>query len=109
MLLIGATNQDLDVRFAEGRFRRDLLARFAAARVVLPPLRDRAEDVWAIARAFAPASGLALEPDEHVEVEAVERLLLERWPSNIRDLAGALARVARLEPECLGAWAVEEE
>lgn len=108
VLIIGATHRDLDAMVEAGSFRRDLLARFATAEVVLPPLRERREDLWALVQALAPQAGLHLDSDDQVEVEAVERLMLEPWPNNVRGLYAALARVAQLEPVGLGLWAVEE-
>ncbi|MBW2529304.1 MAG: sigma 54-interacting transcriptional regulator [Deltaproteobacteria bacterium] len=107
VLIVAATNQDLELRVEQGSFRRDLLARLCMARLHLPPLRQRAEDIGAIARAVASRVGLELDP-EHTEVEAVERLLLEPWPSNVRGLIGALSQMAALEPgPGLRLWAVE--
>jgi DNA-binding NtrC family response regulator len=106
--VIAATNRDLDARVEEGTFRRDLLARLAMARVKVPPLRDRREDVFALALALARRAGRALDAGD-VEVEAVERLVLEPWPSNARGLDAALAAVRRADPEAgLRTWAVEE-
>ncbi|MBL9024530.1 MAG: hypothetical protein JNL21_20210 [Myxococcales bacterium] len=67
---------------AAGSFRRDLLARFNR-RIKIPPLRDRAEDIFAILSALAAGRGAPLDP-ERVEIEAVERLLLHDWPANVR-------------------------
>jgi transcriptional regulator of acetoin/glycerol metabolism len=78
------------------------------AHVRIPPLRARSEDLFAVACELARRAGAALIADE-VEVEAVERLLLMRWPTNVRGLDAALAAVRRLDPAPgLRAWAVEE-
>src|SRR5690606_35005959 len=72
------------------------------------PLPARREDVFFVAQRLAPEVGLALGAGL-CEVEAVERLLLERWPTNVRGLAAALARVKLLDGEPgLRAWAVAE-
>src|SRR5262249_52210590 len=78
-------------------FRRDLFARLAMARIHVPPLRDRCEDVLAVAAELSVRRG---EPFDAagVEVEAMERLLLERWPGNVRELDAALAAVRRRDP-----------
>ena len=92
----------------QGTFRRDLLARLSMARLRLPPLRDRAEDIFSIARAVAPRVRLELPP-ESCEVEAVERLLLERWETNVRGLLAALAQIATIDPSPgLRLWAIDE-
>jgi DNA-binding NtrC family response regulator len=113
VLLVAATNRSLEDLAREERFRADLLARLASARVELPPLRERAEDVYAIAEEAVRRRGAQrgaperLDP-ELVEVEAVERLLLEPWPANVRGLVAAMDRVAAVDPAPrLRAWAVE--
>jgi len=106
--ILAATNRHLEEMVEAGTFRRDLLARLSMARLRLPPLRNRAEDVFAIARAVAPRVRLDL-PAEACEVEAVERLLLERWDTNVRGLLAALAQIATLDPTPgLRLWAIDE-
>jgi DNA-binding NtrC family response regulator len=97
VLLLAATNQHLESLVEQRRFRRDLYSRLITARVSLPPLRRRAEDLFAIAAAVAPRCGLELDPDR-TEVEAVERLMLQRWPENVRGLMATLSRAAALDP-----------
>ncbi|MFO0551324.1 MAG: sigma 54-interacting transcriptional regulator [Polyangiaceae bacterium] len=109
VLLVAATNQPLDELVARGAFRRDLHARLAAAMVQLPPLRERREDVFAIAQALASAAGDPLDPAA-CEVEAIEHLLLQPWPSNVRELAATLARVRRVDSSLgLRLWSLGEE
>lgn len=106
--LIAATNAPLERMVAEGRFRQDLLARLEPWTLSLPPLWARREDVFAIAQALAPSIGIALSPDR-CEVEAVERLLLEGWPTNVRGLVAALTKVRAIDPEAgLRLWALEK-
>ncbi len=108
VLVLAATNRDLERMVAEGSFRRDLLARLAMAAVHVPALRERPEDVFAVAVALAARQGAELSAAA-AEVEAVERLLLEPWPANVRDLARVLAAVRRRDPEPgLRLWALEE-
>jgi DNA-binding NtrC family response regulator len=95
---VAATNRNLEEMVEKGDFRRDLFARLSMARLRLPPLRDRREDVFFVARELFRRSGAEL-PEQQVEVEAVERLLLEPWPGNVRELDAALAAVRRLDPE----------
>ena len=73
VLLIAATNRSLEQMVDAGTFRQDLWARLAVARVRLPPLRERIEDLFPIAQALAQRKGRELEPAT-VEVEAMERL-----------------------------------
>ena len=108
VLLLAATNRPLEQMVEEGKFRQDLLARLNIARVELPPLRERPEDVWAIAQAIAPQAGCVIETGQ-VEVEAVERLLLDPWPNNVRGLIAALSRIAAIDTKPgLRMWAVDQ-
>jgi len=88
LLIIAATNRDLELAVDKGAFREDLLARFGAPRLHLPPLRDRREDIPAIARALAERAGWSL--DEHADVEGVERLMLLPLRRNVRELGSLL-------------------
>jgi MoxR-like ATPase len=108
VLVVAATNRDLEEMVERGAFRRDLFARLAMARIRVPALRDRCEDVFAVAGELLRRAGGTLAV-EQVEVEAIERLLLERWPGNVRELDAALAAVRRLDPAPgLRLWALEE-
>jgi len=98
VLLIAATNRLLGRMVEEGRFRRDLHARLRIGRLSLPPLRERREDIVAIANTIAgPDYGLVESPQ--TEVEALEKLMLNRWPDNVRGLMAALAHARRLDAE----------
>lgn len=95
--VIAASNQDLDARVAEGRFRRDLLFRLNAFTVRIPSLRDRGEDVVIIARAMIDRfcrqfgrGGIALSP------AAESALRKHPWPGNVRELVNACQRAAML-------------
>jgi transcriptional regulator of acetoin/glycerol metabolism len=95
VLLVAATNRALETMEQEGRFRRDLLARFSGARIEVPPLRERVEDIFAIAQALFARRGATLTPRD-IEVEAIERLLLHDFRANVRELFGVLERVTAL-------------
>ncbi len=97
VLVVAATNRSLETMVVEGRFRRDLLARLAAAHVELPPLRERSEDIFAIASAIIARRGDHFDVAQ-VEVEAVEALMLRAWLGNVRELAAALDRIAGVDP-----------
>ncbi len=106
VLVIAATNRSLEEAVQQGRFRADLLARLLQARVELPPLRERPEDVLALVWSAAAARGFPLAA-ERVEVEAAERLVLHPWRLNLRELFAAVDRLMALEPGVLRLWAVE--
>ncbi|HEX2882047.1 MAG TPA: sigma 54-interacting transcriptional regulator [Polyangiaceae bacterium] len=106
--IVAATNRDVEEMVEQGKFRRDLFARFAKARIHVPALRDRAEDLFGLAASLSERDHCTL-PVERVEVEAVERLLLHEWPNNVRELDAALAAIRRVDPEPgLRHWAVEQ-
>jgi len=97
VVVVAATNRSVDRMVAEGAFRRDLYARLAVATLELPPLRERREDLFAIACAFALRRGEKYDVAA-VDVEAVERLMLHDFPNNMRELYAVLERVAAADP-----------
>ncbi len=92
--IVAATHRDLAKRTAEGTFREDFLYRVRVARIRLPALRQRLDDVPALVSAFlrslAPPTAAPLE----VSSEAMEFLLEHAWPGNVRELRGALEHAA---------------
>lgn len=90
--VIAATNRPLSDAVETGAFRRDLYARFTE-RIVLPRLADRPEDVFAILRALAERRGALLD-ETRADIDAVERLLLDGWRANVRDLDRVAAAFA---------------
>ncbi len=94
--IIAASNADLDAEIASGGFRADLYARLAGSVIRLPPLRLRRRDILALAELFL--SELAPGEDFRLSASAAERLLLYRWPHNVRELRGAMQRLALLQP-----------
>lgn len=85
---VSATNKDLKVAIAEGRFREDLYFRIRGSEVHLPPLRDRREDIPRIARhAIARFAGeLKLPSVPDITDAAMMRLTSYSWPGNVRQL-----------------------
>lgn len=107
VLVVAATHRDLSAMVDAGAFRRDLLARLAMAKLTIPPLRERPEDLFALAAALSMRAGHPLSAED-VEVEAMERLLLAPWPSNVRELDAALTAIRRMDPASgPRLWAVE--
>ncbi|MEO7066007.1 MAG: sigma-54 dependent transcriptional regulator [Rhodanobacter sp.] len=95
--LISATNADLAVEVAEGRFRRDLLYRLNTLEIRLPPLRERLEDILLLARTSLARSakrygrsGLRLAPSAERALQAYA------WPGNVRELGHLMERAALL-------------
>jgi PAS domain S-box-containing protein len=88
--IVAATNQDLDVAVKEGRFREDLFHRLGQFQLRVPPLRERPEDIIALAEHF-----LSLKtPGSSFAPDAVSALLAHAWPGNVRELRNLIARVA---------------
>ena len=85
--VVSATNKDLKTEVAEGRFREDLYYRLHIVPIHLPPLRDRTEDIPALAQHFiaklAPRTNKAIKS---IEDEALGRMMSYRWPGNVREL-----------------------
>ncbi|MGK5067089.1 propionate catabolism operon regulatory protein PrpR [Janthinobacterium sp. RT4P48] len=97
--IISATHCDLEQRIREGRFRADLFYRLAVLRLHLPPLRERAADIpalaeWSLKNALA-ALGARPHPNLHAEVQACAGLLRRHgWPGNVRELRNLAERLA---------------
>jgi len=95
--LIAATHQDLQAMVAAGRFRADLWYRIHVFPIRLPPLRERPEDIPALARHFAQraAQRLGLMPQAPAPAD-IALLLAYPWPGNVRELAAVMERAAIL-------------
>jgi DNA-binding NtrC family response regulator len=89
--VITATNVDLKARVAEGKFREDLYYRINVLGLVLPPLRERREDVPALA-AFLLEKHRRHAVPEGFTAEALTALVRYGWPGNVRELENAIER-----------------
>jgi DNA-binding NtrC family response regulator len=87
--IIAATNRDLTAAVKDGTFREDLYYRLAVFPIVVPPLRDRPDDVRATALILLAGRGLG--PDR-ITPAALDHLTAYRWPGNVRELENALGR-----------------
>ncbi|MBI4891938.1 MAG: sigma-54-dependent Fis family transcriptional regulator [Acidobacteria bacterium] len=91
--VVAATNVDLRRALEEGNFREDLYYRLNVFPLTIPPLRERAEDIPALAEAFlrklAAESG---SPVRQISDEAREKLLGYHWPGNVRELENVMER-----------------
>ena len=94
--VIGASRRDLRELVAEGGFRPDLYYRLSVVRVVLPPLRERREDLAPIVREMLRLRGMN-EPGA-VDGANLERLVVHDWPGNVRELRNAIDRALALSP-----------
>jgi DNA-binding NtrC family response regulator len=90
--LIAATNVDLVQRIEEGRFREDLYYRLNVIKIVIPPLRDRPDEILPLAETLLARH---LPQGQHMPVmnEELKRFLLTyRWPGNVRELENVMRR-----------------
>lgn len=98
--IVAATNRELDPAVKEGHFRHDLYYRLKVVSILLPPLRERGDDVVLLARHFLAIYNekfrkrfLSLDP----EVEMLFRSY--RWPGNVRELRNIVERIVLLEDD----------
>lgn len=95
--LIAATNRDLEKMVEEGTFRRDLYYRLNVFPIVLPPLRDRQDDIMPLASHFAKRfARVAGKEDVRMSLAAMDMLQRYSWPGNIRELENAMERAVLL-------------
>ncbi len=96
--VLAATNRDVPAEVRAGRFREDLFYRLNVVSLVIPPLRDRAEDLpWLIGRFLRHFTETHGRPDLlGIEPEALERMLAYRWPGNVRELINVIERAVLL-------------
>jgi len=94
--ILAATNRDLKAAVAASTFREDLYYRLNVFSIVVPPLRDRPEDVLPLAVRFLAARGVA---EERLSSGARARLQQHAWPGNVRELENVLERALILAGE----------
>lgn len=93
--IIAATNQNLAQRVRDKAFREDLFYRLSVAVIVIPPLRDRKDDIPNLARYFMEKlEGTLGLPVHGLTSEAIAVLMDYEWPGNVRQLANVLERCA---------------
>jgi DNA-binding NtrC family response regulator len=96
---IAATNKDLKHAIRQGAFREDLYYRLEVISVALPPLRERADDIPALANYFLSRAGkFGLNKRCSLSENAVQKLTDYGWPGNIRELENVLTRAYILTP-----------
>ena len=96
--VIAATNRDLEAAMRAGEFREDLYYRLAAFPIVIPPLRERREDIPQLVNHFLKRfAERNAEPVKRISPGAIDRLLAYGWPGNIRELSGVIERAALME------------
>jgi DNA-binding NtrC family response regulator len=95
--VVAATNRNLSAEVRAGRFREDLFYRVSVYPVLIPPLRDRPEDIPPlVAHHLEEIARRERRTMPRLTHEALERLLTHRWPGNVRELINALERAILL-------------
>ena len=97
--IVAATNRDIEAAVREGRFREDLYYRLNVIPVVLPPLRERKEDIPELARFFMRRFAADTKKTfTDITREADDKLASHAWPGNVRELANVIERAVVLGP-----------
>ena len=95
--VVAATHQDLESLVSQGRFRADLLHRLDVVRLRMPPLRERREDIGALADNFLHRAAQRLDmPSKRLTPSALAALQAHDWPGNVRELENVCWRLAAL-------------
>jgi two-component system response regulator AtoC len=103
---LAATNRDLEAFSQAGKFREDLYYRLSGLVLVVPPLRERTDEIEPLALAFLHQTCVALaRPQLALSAEARAALLAHGWPGNVRELKNAMDRAALL---CAGGTVLAE-
>jgi transcriptional regulator with PAS, ATPase and Fis domain len=100
--VIAATNKNLREAVKEGAFRQDLYFRLNVIQILIPPLRDRAEDIIPLTRFFIEHYNRKFKRNIEGVTAAAEKLLATHdWPGNVRELRNAIERAMILEESAM--------
>ena len=100
--VVAATNKNLREAVKEGAFRQDLYFRLNVIQILIPPLRDRADDIVPLTRFFIEHYNRKFKRNiEGVSDAAAKLLLYHDWPGNVRELRNAIERAMILEESSL--------
>jgi DNA-binding NtrC family response regulator len=95
--IVAATNRDLDAAVKERRFREDLYHRLNVVPIILPPLRERREDIPVLAHHFLQRFAKEVKKTlSEISAEALGKLCAYDWPGNVRELANVIERAVVL-------------
>lgn len=95
--LVAATNADLAQQVADSRFRRDLYYRLNVFPLIIPPLRERREDIPLLVRYFTQKHARRMKkPIDNIPAKAMNALTDYRWPGNVRELENFVERAVIL-------------
>jgi two-component system response regulator AtoC len=97
--LVAATNTDLEAAIAAGQFRQDLYYRLNVVRILVPPLRDRPDDIPLLAARFAADVAARLgRPAPTFSAACLGEMTSYAWPGNVRELSNVIERAIILNP-----------
>ncbi len=106
--IVAATNRDLNAQVAAGHFREDLFYRLNVVPIMLPPLRERRQDIALLARHFLDHAAVQGLPRRQLGSDALTALGAHDWPGNVRELENLMRRLAVLaRDEVIGADAIK--
>jgi two-component system response regulator AtoC len=97
--VMAATNRDLEEAVRRGQFREDLYYRLKVITLRVPPLRERRDEVPALARAFVERFNAEFGRQMALGAESMRRLSAYDWPGNVRELENMMKRVVALQSE----------
>ncbi len=97
--VVTATNKDLAVEVAHGRFRQDLYYRINVVEIQMPPLRERKEDIPTLTAHFLTKHAQAGRPPRALSADALRRLIQYPWPGNVRELENVVERALILSKD----------
>jgi Nif-specific regulatory protein len=100
--IITATNRDLEKAVEKGTFRQDLYYRINVFPILLPPLRDRKDDILLLADFFVEQYSKRMNKDiRRISTPAINMMVLYHWPGNVRELENCIERAVLLSSDCV--------
>jgi len=107
--IVAATNRDLEVMVQEKEFREDLYYRLSVVPILIPPLRDRKEDILALVAEFLGKFNRKYGYQKWIHPDVMDVFLEHNWPGNIRELENTIERlVVTHREDCIGINALAE-
>ena len=98
--VIAATNQNLEARIREGKFRGDLFYQLNVFPIIVPPLRERKTDIILLADYFIEKYAKELRKEvTGISSAAIDMLMNYHWPGNVRELENCIERAVILSTE----------
>jgi len=98
--IIAATNRDLETAVREGTFRQDLYYRINVFPIVMPPLRDRKDDILLLADHFVELYAKKMNKDvRRISTPAINMMVSYHWPGNVRELENCIERAVLLSSD----------